>query len=100
MRSSRESPLGHRPDPLRARLRRRRGTAASSAPQRHETKADPSLPFVASAPQGMRSGGLLTSRHLERTDLGRVARRVFLEVVTDIPYGAVVVGIEGGGGVV
>src|SRR5262245_27372175 len=43
---------------------------------------------------------LPTPRHLERADLRRVARRVLLEIVADVPPGAVVVGIEGGCGVI
>src|SRR6185436_12968202 len=43
---------------------------------------------------------LATPRHLERADLRRVARRVFLEVVANVPHGAVIVGIERRGRVV
>src|SRR5678815_539598 len=43
---------------------------------------------------------LFASRHLERADLRRIARRLFLEVVADVPHRAVVVRVEGGRGVV
>src|SRR5262245_43382896 len=40
--------------------------------------------------------GSPTSRHPERTNADRVARRLLLEIVPDIPDGAVVARVDGG----